>query len=110
MTSRDDLNETVARLLYEADNTLSYDDEVASEADRDWYRGVAAKVLKEVAPKIKAQSGDLLRLQRALFKVDSIHHLNGSNCLCGFEGDARSRTQTEHITDSVLEAYTSDHG
>lgn len=54
------------------------------------------------------------RLARAAFLVDSTHHFHtpeGSDrpvCLCGFIGNARKRTQTEHITAALLEAYDHD--
>lgn len=53
------------------------------------------------------------RLARACFLVDSTHHFyEGQDgrpaCSCGFIGDARKRTQTEHITSAVLEAFDHD--
>lgn len=45
-----------------------------------------------------------LVLETAAYQVDSRHHLNGTSCLCGFKGDARSRTQTEHITARLVAA------
>ena len=53
------------------------------------------------------------RLARAAFLVDSTHHFHeGSDgrpvCACGFVGSARKRTQTEHITAAVLEAFDHD--
>ena len=53
------------------------------------------------------------RLARAAYLVDGMHHFSpGENnrpvCLCGFVGDARKRTQTEHITAEVLEAFKHD--
>lgn len=53
----------------------------------------------------EAQEAASQRLRRALFAVDGKHHLRGTNCLCGFHGDARARTQTEHITNAVLSEY-----
>lgn len=55
----------------------------------------------------------LERLARALFAVDSKHHLYEGpdglpRCTCGFVGSARKRTQTEHITSAVLEEYNHD--
>ena len=45
--------------------------------------------------------------------VDGTHHfwvdeLGRPVCLCGFIGNARKRTQTEHITSAVLEAFDHD--
>ena len=53
------------------------------------------------------------RLARAAFMVDGTHHfwvdeLGRPVCLCGFIGNARKRTQTEHITSAVLEAFDHD--
>lgn len=53
------------------------------------------------------------RLARAAFQVDSMHHFHEGPdgrpvCLCGFVGEARKRTQTEHITTAVLEAFDHD--
>ena len=46
------------------------------------------------------------RLAQAVFKVDSTHHFgfgdDGLTCLCGFVGNARKRTQTEHITSAIV--------
>ena len=43
-------------------------------------------------------------LERAMFKVESVHHFGfgegGIKCLCGFES-ARNRSRTEHITQAV---------
>ena len=53
------------------------------------------------------------RLARAAFAVDSKHHFHEGQdgrptCSCGFVGDARKRTQTEHITAAVIEEYDHD--
>ena len=53
------------------------------------------------------------RLARAAFTVDSQHQLHEGedgrpHCTCGFVGSARKRTQTEHITNAVLEAFDHD--
>ena len=53
------------------------------------------------------------RLSRAAFAVDSKHHFHEREdgipvCSCGFEGDSRKRTQTEHITAAVIEEYPHD--
>ena len=43
-------------------------------------------------------------LERAMFKVESVHHFGfgegGIKCLCGFES-ARNRSRTEDITQAV---------
>ena len=61
---------------------------------------------------LRAREEALQRLARAAFLVDSTHHFgygdDGRTCLCGFVGDARKRTQTEHITAAVLEAFDHD--
>lgn len=49
------------------------------------------------------------RLDQAAFKVDSTHHFgfgdDGLTCLCGFVGNARKRTQTEHITSALVQEF-----
>ena len=61
----------------------------------------------------KTREKFLQRLARAAFQVDSTHHFyegpeGNPVCSCGFVGDARKRTQTEHITAAVLEAFDHD--
>lgn len=52
------------------------------------------------------------RLAGAAYQVDSQHQFgfgdDGLTCLCGFVGNARKRTQTEHITLAVMEAFDHD--
>ena len=65
---------------------------------------------KEEAESILAAGEAQLRqkwaeeLERAMFKVESVHHFGfgegGIKCLCGFES-ARNRSRTEHITQAV---------
>ncbi len=60
----------------------------------------------------KTRVDSMQLLARAVFHVDSTHHFHEGGdglpiCSCGFIGDARKRTQTEHITAAVLEAF--DH-
>lgn len=54
----------------------------------------------------------LQRLGRAAYEVDSTHHFgygdDGLTCLCGFQSDARKRTQTEHITRQLIEVFIHD--
>ncbi|MGN8689436.1 hypothetical protein ACTND8_05975 [Atopobiaceae bacterium HCP3S3_F7] len=77
-------------------------------------RHITETVLLAVVPDIirkaqaEAQEGTLQRLAGAAFLVDGIHHFHGTQCSCGFTGNARKRTQTEHITAEVLEAYDHD--
>lgn len=48
-------------------------------------------------------------LDRAVFDVDGRHHLwwNGTRpvCLCGYIGNERKRSQTEHITSAVVATF-----
>lgn len=44
-------------------------------------------------------------LAAALFKVESVHHIHGNQCLCGFKSHV-SRDRTKHIMDVTLEAAT----
>ena len=61
---------------------------------------------------LRTREETVQRLARTAFLVDSTHHFgygdDGRTCLCGFVGDARKRTQTEHITAAVLEAFDHD--
>lgn len=82
-----------------------YDDECRAEA-----RAALEAALPLIVREVKAEALEeaLHRLARAAFAVDSKHHLRGVTCLCGFEGDARARTQTEHITSAVIDEYDHD--
>lgn len=66
----------------------------------------------DLRTRAEAHEDALQRLARAAFLVDSTHHFgygdDGLTCLCGFVGNARKRTQTEHITAAVLEAFDHD--
>ena len=82
----------------------------------------ARAALEAVAPQIAATApadrptvtdDATQRLARAAFAVDSKHHFHEGQdgrptCSCGFVGDARKRTQTEHITAAVIEEYDHD--
>ena len=75
----------------------------------DHYRDCSRHALEAAAPLIAAKA---LRyadesLARAASQVDTLHHFHGFKCLCGFEGDARARTQTEHITSMMLDTNAS---
>ena len=65
---------------------------------------VARIILEATTLPIAAQTlrDAFARLDRAARVVDSTHHFHGTQCSCGFTGDARKRTQTEHITAAVL--------
>lgn len=39
----------------------------------------------------------------AVFNVANVHHIHGTQCLCGFESH-RARSRTEHIIDATLGA------
>lgn len=43
------------------------------------------------------------RLEAELIKVESIHHIHGQECLCGFKS-AVSRDRTKHIMEVTLDA------
>lgn len=77
------------------------------EGVRESWRVVAHAALEASAPLIAAHAlrDALARIGRAAYAVDSTHHFHDIQCSCGFTGDARKRTQTEHITAAVLEAY-----
>ena len=51
-------------------------------------------------------SGIRSQHEAALFKVESIHHIHGDQCLCGFKS-SRSRDRTKHIMDVTLAAAPS---
>lgn len=80
----------------------------------DGTRAKLTAALSAVADDLRAEGAAqalrdaLARLGRAAYAVDSTHHFHGIQCSCGFTGDARKRTQTEHITTAVLEAYDHD--
>ena len=62
-----------------------------------------AQVQREAAePHLRAKWVE--ELERAMFKVESVHHFgfgyHGFKCLCGFES-LRNRSRTEHITQAV---------
>ena len=68
-----------------------------------------AEILAEAQEYIVAAEPHLRKkwaeeLERAMFKVESVHHFGfgegGIKCLCGFES-ARNRSRTEHITQAV---------
>ena len=40
-------------------------------------------------------------IETAQFKVESIHHFHGTECLCGFNSYGRARSATEHITQTL---------
>lgn len=42
-------------------------------------------------------------VEDALVKVESIHHIHGDQCLCGFKSSI-SRDRTKHIMEVTLEA------
>lgn len=54
-------------------------------------------------PETPALPGDLTdeTIERAKFRVDSVHHIHGTECLCGFSSH-RSRSRTEHITEALV--------
>ena len=62
----------------------------------------AESILAAAEPHLRAKwAGEL---ERAMFKVESVHHFgfgyHGFKCLCGFES-LRNRSRTEHITQAV---------
>ena len=62
----------------------------------------ATEALAAAEPHLRKKWED--ELERAMFKVESVHHFGfgeyGIKCLCGFES-ARNRSRTEHITQAV---------
>ena len=70
---------------------------------REAYEAKRAQVQREAAePHLRAKWAE--ELERAMFKVESVHHFgfgyHGFKCLCGFES-LRNRSRTEHITQAV---------
>ena len=59
-------------------------------------------ILAAAEPHLRAKWAE--ELERAMFKVESVHHFgfgyHGFKCLCGFES-LRNRSRTEHITQAV---------
>ena len=70
----------------------------------DWesYREHLKDALTAAEPHLRAKWAE--ELERAMFKVESVHHFgfgyHGFKCLCGFES-LRNRSRTEHITQAV---------
>ena len=62
----------------------------------------AESILAAAEPHLRAKWAE--ELERAMFKVESVHHFgfgyHGFKCLCGFES-LRNRSRTEHITQAV---------
>jgi hypothetical protein len=44
-----------------------------------------------------------MRIEAALFQIESVHHIHGDQCLCGFKSSV-SRDRTKHIMEVTLEA------
>ena len=67
-----------------------------------YYGGLAQDVCAAAEPHLRAKWAE--ELERAMFKVESVHHFgfgyHGFKCLCGFES-LRNRSRTEHITQAV---------
>ena len=67
-----------------------------------YYGGLAQDAIAAAEPHLRKKWAD--ELERAMFKVESVHHFGfgeyGIKCLCGFES-SRSRSRTEHITQAV---------
>ena len=62
----------------------------------------AKNALTAAEPHLRAKWAE--ELERAMFKVESVHHFgfgyHGFKCLCGFES-LSNRSRTEHITQAV---------
>ena len=62
----------------------------------------AESILTAAEPHLRKKWAE--ELERAMFKVESVHHFgfgdHGFKCLCGFES-SRNRSRTEHITQAV---------
>ena len=67
-----------------------------------YYGGLAQDAIAAAEPHLRKKWAE--ELERAMFKVESVHHFGfgegGIKCLCGFES-ARNRSRTEHITQVV---------
>ena len=67
-----------------------------------YYGGLAQDAIAAAEPHLRKKWAD--ELERAMFKVESVHHFGfgeyGIKCLCGFES-SRNRSRTEHITQAV---------
>lgn len=98
--------EKAARGIYTSERTSAQWVNI-SEGDREYFAGMAHAALAPVYADIQAEAraATLDQLLRAAYVVDSRHHLHGTACSCGFEGSARKRTQTEHITTAVVTEY-----
>ena len=69
-----------------------------TETHREW----AEDIITAAEPHLRKKWAE--ELERAMFKVESVHHFgfgyHGFKCLCGFES-LRNRSRTEHITQAV---------
>ena len=66
------------------------------------FRDYSVSAIAAAEPHLRKKWAE--ELERAMFKVESVHHFGfgeyGIKCLCGFES-SRSRSRTEHITQAV---------
>ena len=62
----------------------------------------AESIIAAAEPHLRAKWAE--ELERAMFKVESVHHFgfgyHGFKCLCGFDS-FHNRSRTEHITQAV---------
>lgn len=74
-----------------------------SEFDRARYRERASTALEAASPHIEAELRAKIaaEIRAAQYEVESVHQIHGTRCLCGFDTNGRSRSATEHITQSL---------
>lgn len=91
---------------------MSYDERVktiSNAIDFD-QRLQSTDEIEQARAAVAASDAILLQeIERALFKVEGIHHIHGIQCLCGFASH-RSRSRTEHITGVVRAAIRAAMG
>ena len=91
---------------YDPEAWTAYDRESPSTEGRElmveYSKSKAESILAAAEPHLRKKWAE--ELERAMFKVESVHHFGfgegGIKCLCGFES-ARNRSRTEHITQAV---------
>lgn len=60
----------------------------------------ATAILTAALPALEQQIREQVaqEIEAHQIKVESIHHIHGTKCLCGFDSHGRARSATEHVT------------
>ena len=103
MSTAEMINHELAARWEMCCEAVGIDTDATAAEWREAYEAKRAQVRREAAePHLRAKWAE--ELERAMFKVESVHHFgfgyHGFKCLCGFES-LRNRSRTEHITQAV---------